>query len=318
MNNSTNNIKTKDHMHYKSINMVKTIALTSIAVLLFSLISVGQEWNVPVAEQNRTSPVTFNQELVKTGNAIYQANCKSCHGDPGKANFAKLDPIPVDPITRQFQENTDGETFYILREGRGLMPSFAGVLTEMERWAVIAYTRSFNRSYVQPPLAEIIDLELTGTLALFLTAIPEKHLVIVQLVDTLEGQNKPIPNAQIKLVVRRMFGNLSIGESTSNEQGIAEFAFPHNLPGDTIGNLSLIAIAGSEGKEVRVTSIEPIGIRVNPTLLLSQRSWWNVSKMAPIWLIATFTLCILAGLLAVGYVLSLLYKIKMHNSPKTK
>jgi mono/diheme cytochrome c family protein len=298
--------------------MVRKIALTSLALLACSILLHGQEWDIPVSEQNRTSPVAFNQDLVKLGNSLYQANCKSCHGDPGKGNVAKLSPPPVDPITRQFQAHSDGEIFYILKTGRGLMPSFSGSLTEMERWAVIAYTRSFNRNYVQPPLAEIIDLELTGSLALILTTKPEEHLFHVQLVDTSNGMNKPIQNAQIRLFVKRTFGNLTIGESTSDDQGLATFSFPKDLPGDTIGNLSIIAIAGSEGKEVRATSIEPMGTAVNPTPRLSQRSWWNVSKMAPIWLIATFTLCILGGLLAVGYVISLLYKIKMYNTPKTK
>jgi mono/diheme cytochrome c family protein len=305
-------------MHHKRINMVRKIALTSIALFLCSIILNGQDWDIPVPEKNRTSPVAFNQDLVKQGNTLYQANCKSCHGDPGKGNVAKLNPQPVDPITRQFQGHSDGEIFYILKVGRGLMPSFSGPLTEMERWAVIAYTRSFNRSYVQPPLAEIIDLDLTGTLALILTTKPEEHIVQVQLVDTLDGKNTPIQNAQIRLFVKRTFGNLTIGESTSDEQGLATFAFPKDLPGDTIGNLSIIAIAGSEGKEVSATSVELMGIAVNPTPLLSQRSWWNISRMAPIWLIATFMLCILAGVLAVGYVISLLHKIKMYNTPKTK
>ncbi|PKP39082.1 MAG: hypothetical protein CVT98_03340, partial [Bacteroidetes bacterium HGW-Bacteroidetes-15] len=63
--------------------------------------------------------------------------------------------------------------------------------------------------------------------------------------------------------------------------------------------------------------IEPLGKVIIPQKLLSQRAWWNVNAMAPIWLIATFTFCLLGGLLAIAYVLFLLYKIKMHNTPKT-
>jgi hypothetical protein len=187
----------------------------------------------------------------------------------------------------------------------------------MERWAVIAYARSFNPSYIQPPLAEIIDLDITGTLLLTIKTSIESKLVFAQLTDTANGQNKPVPNAQIKLMVKRMFGNLSIGEATSNDEGIAEFKFPSDIPGDTIGNVSIMAVAGSGGKEVKASSIEPIGKEVIPHKLLSQRAWWNVNAMAPIWLIATFTLSLLGGLLAVAYVLLLLYKIKMHNTHKT-
>lgn len=304
-------------MHSKCKNMVNRIVLLTLAMVAFTILAVGQDWEIPEAEKSKTSPVAFNKELNAIGRTIYEANCKSCHGDPGKGNYAQLDPLPIDPASREFQDNTDGDIFYILRTGRGLMPSFSGVLTEMERWAVIAYLRSSNRSYIQPPLAKIIDLELTGTLALILTTKPENHKVFAQLVDTADGLKKPIPNAQIKLMVKRMFGNLNIGEATSNDMGIAEFTFPNNLPGDTIGNITIMAIAGTEGKEVQSTTVEPMGTKVIPYNLLSQRAWWNVNAMAPVWLIATFTLSIIAGLMAIAYVLLLLYKIKMHNSPKT-
>ena len=137
------------------------------------------------------------------------------------------------------------------------------------------------------------------------------------MIDTISGGSKPVANAQIRLAVRRTFGNLQVGESTTDEKGIAEFNFPTSLPGDTSGNVTMIAIAGSEGKEVRATAVEPIGAITIPKRLLDQRTWWNVSAMAPLWLIATFSLSLLAGLLTVAYVLFLLYKIKMHSSPKT-
>lgn len=298
--------------------MAKFLAFTALLILAFCHILLAQDPDIPVAERNRTSPITFSTDIVRQGNSIYQNNCKSCHGDPGKGNYAVMDPIPVDPVSRQYQENSDGEMFYILREGRGLMPSFSGALTEMERWAVIAYVRSFNREYVQPPLAEIIDIELTSTLALLITAKPDEGRVYAQLIDTVSGGSKPVANAQIRLAVRRTFGNLQLAESTSDEEGIAEFNFPSTLPGDTAGNVTLIAIAGSEGKEVRATTVEPMGAVTIPKKLLDQRAWWNVNAMAPLWLIATFSLSLLAGLLTIAYVLFLLYKIKMHSSPKTE
>lgn len=297
--------------------MVTKISFLFVLLLAYVNVGFSQEWDIPSAEKTKTSPLAFDDALKTTGRSVYEANCKSCHGDPGKANGANLDPIPVDPASRKFQEHSDGEIFYILRTGRGLMPSFSGVLSEMERWAAIAYIRTYNPSYVQPPLAEIIDLDLTGSLLLTIKSNIESKLVYAQLTDTANGQFKPVPNAQIKLMVKRMFGNLTVGETTSNEEGIAEFSFPNDLPGDTIGNLTVLAVAGSDGREIRATSVEPLGIETTPEKLLSKRAWWNKSSMAPVWLIATYTLCLIGGLLAVAYVLFLLYKIKMY-SPKTK
>lgn len=297
-------------------NIIGTVALTVVALFATGKSAIAQEYVIPVAETNRTSPILFSPDVIKTGDNVYQQNCKSCHGDPGKANFARLDPLPVDPASSEFQSNTDGEIFYILRQGKGTMPSFASALSEMERWAVIAYIRSFNRTYVQPPLAEIVDLELTGTLALNIHAQPDSKSILVQLIDTLKGGQKPVANARVKLMVKRTFGNLNVSEETTDDKGNASFTVPTNLPGDSIGNLSLIAVAGSGGKEVSAKIDALLGVPTQPKQLLSQRAWWNVSAMAPVWLIATFALTLLAGLCTVAYVIFLLYQLKMANSNK--
>jgi hypothetical protein len=97
--------------------MAKLISLIASIILAFCHILLAQDSDIPVAERNKTSPILFNTEIVRQGNTIYQNNCKSCHGDPGRGNYAVMDPIPVDPVSRQYQENSDGEMFYILREG---------------------------------------------------------------------------------------------------------------------------------------------------------------------------------------------------------
>ena len=107
-------------------------------------------WVVPEEAKGKVCPFQFTPETVKSGENVFQKNCKSCHGDPGKQNWAKIVPPPGDPASAGFQGQTDGEMFYRITTGKAPMPQFGNVLSDEERWHVISYIRSFNSGYVQP------------------------------------------------------------------------------------------------------------------------------------------------------------------------
>ena len=92
-----------------------------------------------------------------------------------------------------------------------------------------------------------------------------------------------------------------------------EFRFPEDIPGDTAGNLSLIAIAGAGGKQIILEKTEKIGIAVKPLLLLDQRAWWNVRSKAPLWLVISYVCGGIAVAAVVLYVFLQLKKIKSIN-----
>jgi hypothetical protein len=244
------------------------------------------------------------------------ANCKSCHGDPGKANYSKLTPIPKDPASPEYQNHTDGAIFYIVSTGRGLMPSFQNTLSDNQRWYVISYVRSFNKSYKQPAIATDMAKEIASTIKMLITYDEKSKNIISTILDKADGKNVPVNNVPVKLFVKRTFGNLPIGQANTNEYGKAYIKFPENVPGDTAGNLNLVAIAGTSGKQIQVEQTEKIGVAVNPSKLLDERAWWNVRSMAPIWLIISYTCGGIAVACAVFYVLLQLKKIKEINQIK--
>jgi hypothetical protein len=193
------------------------------------------------------------------------------------------------------------------------MPMFANAISESQRWDIVAYIRSFNPNYIQAEVQLASDVNLSGALRLKLDVFKEEKRVVALLTDSTDGVQKPIKSATIKLSVKRQFGNLNIGESQTNELGIAIFDFPVDIPGNEEGLLELIAFAGNESKEISVSQLAPLGLTVVPTKLLEQRSWFNINKKAPLWLIISY----LSALAAVGgillYVLLQLKKIKEMN-----
>jgi hypothetical protein len=58
-------------------------------------------------------------------------------------------------------------------------------------------------------------------------------------VVTLDG--KPRENVVLDYFAQRSFGNLSLGEDTTLDDGTSAVAFPTDLPGSTDGNLHVIA-----------------------------------------------------------------------------
>lgn len=293
------------------------ILLASIFMLITSAgNSFSQTATVPPEAKSKTAPFLFTLETVKNGEKIFYANCKSCHGDPGKGNYAKLNPIPKDPASAEYQKNTDGEMFFILSNGRGLMPNFVNTLNEEQRWHVISFIRSFNKNYKQPPI-KISGVVKTETAKMVLAYDSNKKMIFATVTDSVAGIRKPLSDIAIKIFVKRTFGNLLVAEATTGKDGIGYFNIPNDIPGDSLGTLSLIAKTQGNSKELTGTITEKIGVITKPKNILDKRAWWNINSMAPIWLITLYTMGLLGILSTVLYILFQLQKIKKINQLNT-
>lgn len=108
---------------------------------------------VPSTYASLSSPHTDPAAVADQGKAIFQARCASCHGEGATGDGPqsdKLDPKPSDLSSPTFiSESTDGYLFWRLTEGGvapfdSPMPAYGELLTEDERWLVIAFLRSLN------------------------------------------------------------------------------------------------------------------------------------------------------------------------------
>lgn len=76
---------------------------------------------------------------VFNGRELYMRECMACHGNAGEGAM---------PGLPNFTENqtlfkTDNALMDIIRDGKGIMPGFGGLLTDKEIRDVAAYLRSF-------------------------------------------------------------------------------------------------------------------------------------------------------------------------------
>ncbi len=291
---------------------MKFTILFFFAALAFCHLDAQETWVVPADQAVKLSPFEFSAESQKAGSEIYSINCASCHGAPGKANAVALVPPPGDPAAEKFQANSDGDMYYKLREGKGAMPSFKNTLSPDQIWNVISYLRSYNKAYVQQVAKEIQRGAYQGEIKLMLTHLKDKGLIEVQVVGIKDSIREAIGGAAVQMKVLRMFGNLPLEEEKiTNEMGQAYFKVPENMPADTLGNLYLIARLSDQEAFGQIES--KITLQTNKAntapSLRAERAMWNTMAMAPLWLLFTYAIGVLAAWGTIFYILLQLKKI---------
>lgn len=96
-----------------------------------------------IATPNPVKATPASQAFVKK---MYGYDCASCHGDNGngKGDMAVSMKLSLKDLTRTdaLAGRTDGEIFWILKNGYGQMPSEGGRLTDTQLWSMVLYVRS--------------------------------------------------------------------------------------------------------------------------------------------------------------------------------
>jgi hypothetical protein len=290
---------------------MKYSLLIILLVQFFTSGLYGQEWIVPDDRRERLSTFPFSDETRKAGEKLYNTNCMSCHGTPGKANYINLVPPPGDPATSKIQDNKDGEIFYKISTGRAQMPSFRSVLSSNEIWNVISFIRSFNSTYRQEIMPVITSSAYPGAeIKLNLSYIPGDTVITLDAVAVKDNKSVPVTDAGVMIYVSRYFGMLPLDEEkTTGKNGLAVFRIPRDLPGDTAGNIKISAVFTDEAVfgSVSRDTVLCAAQKIIPISLVEERAMWNTVRKAPVWIILTFSIGLL---IAWSFIFIVLIKLR--------
>ncbi|HEY1170619.1 MAG TPA: cytochrome c [Verrucomicrobiae bacterium] len=94
-------------------------------------------------------PVQVTAQLMARGHERYDINCAPCHGKvgDGKGITTKYAMVAVANFHDQrLIEMTDGEIFNTITHGKNLMGPYGANIDIEDRWAIIAYLRTLQRS----------------------------------------------------------------------------------------------------------------------------------------------------------------------------
>jgi mono/diheme cytochrome c family protein len=127
------------------------LVLVVVALLLTgaprgALAQAQTPWVAPAAEKAKKNPLPSDKKTEEQGEKIAKVNCVSCHGAKGKGDGAAavaLNPKPADWTSKRVQDESDGELFWKISNGRGAMPAWRH-LPENDRWALIRYIRTLK------------------------------------------------------------------------------------------------------------------------------------------------------------------------------
>jgi hypothetical protein len=140
--------------------------------------------------------------------------------------------------------------------------------------------------------------------------------VTVKMFRNEKGSEIPLKDETVSLYVQRMFSMLKIGEAKLDSAGYANFEFPSDLPGDSLGNLTILARLEehSDYGNVEKSEMKKWGIATTKELLMETRALWTA--VAPVWMIVTLTIMLL-GVWA-HYLYVVIHMIIIKNKGKEK
>jgi mono/diheme cytochrome c family protein len=99
-----------------------------------------------------TNPLAVNTALIQRGRERFDIYCAPCHGRLGDGNgiTKKIGVMPAvaNLHDKRIVEMADGEIFNTVSNGKGLMGAAGPLLPTEDRWAVIAYLRALQLSWL--------------------------------------------------------------------------------------------------------------------------------------------------------------------------
>jgi len=99
-----------------------------------------------------TNPLAVNEVLLQRGRERFDIYCAPCHGRTGDGNGITKRIGVMSAVAnlhdQRIVEMTDGEIFNTVTYGKGLMGAAGPLVPTEDRWAVIAYLRALQLSWL--------------------------------------------------------------------------------------------------------------------------------------------------------------------------
>jgi mono/diheme cytochrome c family protein len=98
------------------------------------------------------NPVPVTAQLLQRGRERFTIHCAPCHGQEADGNgiTKKVGAMAVvaNLHDKRIVEMADGEIFYVITSGRNLMGAYGPNVPVADRWAIIAYLRAVQLSWL--------------------------------------------------------------------------------------------------------------------------------------------------------------------------
>jgi mono/diheme cytochrome c family protein len=121
-------------------------------LLLFGLLPqepAAPDKPMPADAATMTNPVTPTPESQAHAKSVYGVDCAMCHGanGDGKGDLVADMKLKLKDFTdtSSLKDMSDGEIFYIIKNGKGKMPSEGDRAKDSDIWNIVILVRSFAK-----------------------------------------------------------------------------------------------------------------------------------------------------------------------------
>jgi mono/diheme cytochrome c family protein len=135
-------------------NKVVLLGLVSFAFVLWAQTdqppakAPAPENKIPPGAPAKANPVKPTAESLAKGKKMYGIDCLMCHGKggDGKGDLgADYKTMPDFTNPEALKHRTDGELFYVTRNGKGDMPPEDNRAKDDDIWNMVNYVKSFAK-----------------------------------------------------------------------------------------------------------------------------------------------------------------------------
>jgi mono/diheme cytochrome c family protein len=101
-------------------------------------------WVAPAWADTLKNPLADVAAAAERGKESYDLYCWSCHGKKGRGDGAAGASFPIPPAdfrSPEIRGQSDGALYWKLTTGRGNMTPYGDLLTDEQRWELVAYLR---------------------------------------------------------------------------------------------------------------------------------------------------------------------------------
>jgi len=124
------------------------LVLSLLFLFLSFSIWAQDTWAAPESAKKLVNVYTENNIATQKGQQLYNKLCWTCHGKTGKGDGpagSGLKPKPRNFSLESVQNQSDGELFWKLSNGNGMMVPYKHSLSEDQRWQLVNFIRTFKK-----------------------------------------------------------------------------------------------------------------------------------------------------------------------------
>lgn len=294
MMNCKNKAKTWDMKIYNKRYIQRRI-FAFCAVTIFILFAAEQK-SYAQDEPEQEEPVEKIKARIKVRSEKGNDNSRKIIGlftyrDKETKEFFNVKGVPInfyvgtDSLTSlgTFTTDENGEAICIVKPTTQLPKNEEGYIYFSLEFEGNKYFRAADNDL------NVIDLDLKMDLGI----IDSVKKITIHVEKILANDERVALNEEeISIYVQRMFSQLKIG-TVSIEEGEGVFEFPDDIPGDTLGMVTILAKVVEHDDFASVSKSQSVawGVITDHYTVYHPRSLWT--QVAPIWMIVTLSIMLL-------------------------